>query len=313
VVIFLGAKRVMGGALSPGDLLVFSAYLKELYGPIDKFSEIVVDLAQSVVSGERLVELVDTPVVVRDAKDAVPAPALLGDVEFRHVEFEYKKGQPVLRDLCFRARPGQTVAIVGSSGAGKSTIANLLMRFYDPTSGQVLVDGNDLRGFTLASVRSQITVVLQDVHLFRKTVRENISFGRPDATDEQIIAAAKAAQAHDFIMSFPQGYDTLIEERGFNLSGGQKQRLNIARAILRDAPLLILDEQTTGLDALSEAAINTALERLMHGRTTFVIAHRFSTILNADHILVLEEGSVAEEGRHADLMERSPTNRRLNQ
>jgi len=311
VVIFLGARRVMGGALSPGDLLVFSAYLKELYGPIDKFSEIVVDLAQAVVSGERLVELVDTPVVVKDVKDAEAAPPLQGDVEFRNVHFEYKKGQPVLRDLRFRARPGQTVAIVGSSGAGKSTIANLLMRFYDPTSGQVLVDGHDLRRFTLASLRSQITVVLQDVFLFRKTVRENINFGRPDATEEQIIAAAKSAQAHEFIMSLPQGYDTLIEERGFNLSGGQKQRINIARAILRDAPLLILDEPTTGLDALSEAQINQALERLMQGRTTFVIAHRFSTILNADHILVLEEGSVAEEGTHADLMECSPTYRRL--
>jgi ATP-binding cassette subfamily B protein len=310
-VLYWGARRVLGGELSPGDLLVFTAYLKELYGPIDKFSEILVDLAQAVVSGERLVELVEQPVVVRDQPGAQPAPRWRGDVEFRGVSFAYKKGQTVLHDLSFRARAGQTVALVGSSGAGKSTMANLLMRFYDPTSGAVLLDGTDIRSFTLQSVRNQITVVLQDNFLFRKTVRENIAFGRPDASEDEIVAAARAAQAHEFIQTLPQGYDTLVEERGVNFSGGQKQRLSIARAILRDAPILILDEPTTGLDALAEAQINQALVRLMHGRTTFVIAHRFSTIANADHILVIEDGQVAEEGTHDDLLERSSTYRKL--
>jgi ABC-type multidrug transport system fused ATPase/permease subunit len=310
-VVYVGARRVLGGELSPGDLLVFTAYLKELYGPIDKFSEMLVDLAQATVSGGRLVELVEQPVVVKDRPDAVPAPALHGDVEFRDVSFHYKKGKTVLHDLTFRARAGQTVALVGSSGAGKSTIANLLLRFYDPSQGSVVIDGQDIRGYTLASLRNQITVVLQDCFLFRKTVRDNLAFGRPDATEEEIVAAARAAQAHDFIMALPQGYDTLIEERGVNFSGGQKQRLNIARAILRDSPILILDEPTTGLDALSEAQINQALGRLMQGRTTFVIAHRFSTIMSADHILVIEEGKLAEEGRHEDLLERSATYRQL--
>jgi ATP-binding cassette subfamily B protein len=310
-VLYWGARRVMGGELSPGDLLVFTAYLKELYGPIDKFSEILVDLAQAVVSGERLVELVEQPVVVRDEPGAVVAPRLRGDVEFRNVSFAYKKGQAVLRDLSFRARAGQTVALVGSSGAGKSTMANLLMRFYDPSSGAVLVDGTDMRAYTVHSLRNQITVVLQDNFLFRKSVRDNIAFGRNESTDEEVIAAAKAAQAHEFIMSLPQGYDTLVEERGGNFSGGQKQRLSVARAILRDAPILILDEPTTGLDALAEAQINIALNRLMHGRTTFVIAHRFSTIANADHILVIEDGQVAEEGTHEQLLECSATYRNL--
>lgn len=310
-VIYLGARRVLGGELSPGDLLVFAAYLKELYGPIDKFSEIVVDLAAAVVSGERLVEIVEQPVVVKDAPDARPAPAFRGDVEFRGVHFHYKKGKAVLENLTFKAAAGQTVALVGSSGAGKSTIANLIMRFYDPTEGEVRIDGSDIRKYTLASLRNQITVVLQDTFLFRKTVRENLAFGRAEVTEEEVIAAAKAAQAHDFIMSLPQGYDTLIEERGVNFSGGQKQRLNIARAILRNAPVLILDEPTTGLDALAEAQINQALGRLMEGRTTFVIAHRFSTILSADHILLIEEGRITEEGTHEQLLHRSGTYRKL--
>ncbi len=310
-VVYFGARRALGGAMSPGDLLVFTAYLKDLYGPIDKFSEILVDLASAVVSGERLVELVDQPVVIKDAPDAKPAAALRGDVEFRDGSFAYKKGQLVLQHLSFRARAGQMVALVGSSGAGKSTVANLLMRFYDPVSGAILIDGNDIRGYTLASLRKQITVVLQDTHLFRKTIAENIALGKPNATEEEIVAAAKAAQAHDFIVALPQGYDTLIEERGVNFSGGQKQRLNIARAILRNSPILILDEPTTGLDALAEAQINQALVRLMEGRTTFVIAHRFSTIINADHILVLEEGKITEEGTHEELLERSSTYRYL--
>jgi ATP-binding cassette, subfamily B, bacterial len=310
-VIYYGARRVLGGELSPGDLLIFSAYLKDLYGPIDKFSEILVDLAQAVVSGERLVELVEQPVVIKDDPQAEPAPTLHGDVEFRNVCFSYKKGQEVLKHLTFKARAGQMIALVGSSGAGKSTIANLLMRFYDPTEGEIHIDGTDVRRYTLQSLRSQITVMLQDTHLFRKTVRENIALGRPGAEDPEIIAAARAAQIHEFIVSLPQGYDTLIEERGVNFSGGQKQRLSVARAILRNAPILILDEPTTGLDALAEAQVNQALQRLMAGRTTFVIAHRFSTIANADHILVIEDGKITEEGRHEELLQYSSTYRSL--
>lgn len=310
-VIYYGARRALGGHLSPGDLLIFAAYLKELYGPIDKFSEIAVDLAQAVVSGERLVELVEQPVVIRDAPDAKPAPGLRGEVEFRNVSFSYKKGQKVLENLSFKVRSGQMVALVGSSGAGKSTIANLLLRFYDPTDGAIFVDGTDIRKYTLGSLRNQITVVLQSTFLFRKTIKENVLLGRPSATEDEIVAAAKAAQAHDFIAALPNGYDTLVEERGVNFSGGQKQRLNIARAILRNSPILILDEPTTGLDALAEAQINEALQHLMAGRTTFVIAHRFSTILNADHILVIEDGKITEEGKHEELLERSATYRHL--
>ena len=310
-VIYAGARRVLSGHLSPGDLVVFAAYLKELYGPIDKISDLFVDLAECLVSGDRLVEIVQQPVVIRDAPDAVPAPRFRGEVEFHHVTFRYPQGEDVLRDVDVRVTPGQTVAIVGSSGAGKSTLVNLMLRFYDPTAGQIRIDGTDIRKCTLASLREQIGVVLQDTMLFRKTIRDNIAYGRPGATTAEILSAARAAGAHEFIHALPQQYDTLVEEGGRNLSGGQRQRISIARAILRDAPILILDEPTTGLDALAEAHLHDALVRLAAGRTTFIIAHRFTTLAHADHVLLLEEGKISEHGTHSQLLQRSPAYRRL--
>jgi ATP-binding cassette subfamily B protein len=304
-VIYVAGRKALNGVLSPGDLVVFAAYLKSLYGPIDKFSETLVDLAQSLVSGERLAELVEQPVIIKDAPDAIPAPDFRGNVVFEDVSFHYKKGTTVLTHIDLNIPAGETVALVGASGAGKTTLANLLLRFYDPTEGRVSVDGGDVRKYKVQSLRSQITVLLQDTYLFRKSVRGNLAYGM-ERTDEQVIAAAKAAQAHEFITKLPQGYDTIIEEGGTNFSGGQKQRLNIARAILRDSPILILDEPTTGLDALAEAQINKALMSLTTGRTTFVIAHRFSTILNADRILYLEGGQISAQGTHAELLETSP-------
>lgn len=310
-VAYMGARQVLGAAMSPGDLVVFMAYLKELYGPIDKFSDMFVEMAQHVVSGERLAELVEEPVVICDSQTAVKAPRFRGEVQFVDVDFSYRHGKSVLQNLDLHVLPGQSVALVGSSGAGKSTLAKLLLRFYDPRAGHILIDGNDIRSYTLASLREQITVLLQDTFLFRKSVRDNLAFGRPDASEEEILAAARAAQAHDFIMKLPQKYDTLIEEAGTNFSGGQKQRLNIARAILRDAPILILDEPTTGLDAIAEAEINAALRRLTAGRTTFIMAHRFSTILEADHIVLLEHGKILQQGTHEQLLEESDKYRSL--
>jgi ABC-type multidrug transport system fused ATPase/permease subunit len=289
---------------------VFAAYLKSLYGPIDKFSETLVELSQSLVSGERLAELVDQPVVIKDAWDAVPAPAFKGNVQFEDLTFHYKKGTDVLKHLNLRIPAGETVALVGSSGAGKTTLANLILRFYDPTNGRLLIDGHDVRKLKVQGLRSQITVLLQDTYLFRKSIRDNLAYGM-ERTDEEVVAAAKAAQAHDFIMQLQQGYDTVVEEGGVNFSGGQKQRLNIARAILRDTPILILDEPTTGLDALAEAQVNKALMSLTAGRTTFVIAHRFSTIVNADRILLLEAGQIAAQGTHEELLTSSDSYRTL--
>ncbi len=310
-VVYVGARRVLLGELSPGDLIVFAEYLRQLYGPIDKVADTFVNLAEHLVSGERLVEIADQPVVICDAPGAVPALPFRGEVEFRNVSFRYREDAPVLQNVSMHIRPGQKVALVGSSGAGKTTVANLLMRFYDPAEGQILIDGKDIRTYTVASLRDQITVLLQDTFLFRKTVRENIAYGREDASEEEIVAAAKAAQAHEFILALPDGYETLIEEGGTNFSGGQKQRLNIARAILRNRPILILDEPTTALDALAEAKINKALDRLTKGLTTFVIAHRFSTLASADHIVLLEEGKFSRQGTHAELMASSDTYRKL--
>jgi ATP-binding cassette subfamily B protein len=309
-VIYVAGRKVWNGALSPGDLVVFAAYLKSLYGPIDKFSETLVELSQSLVSGERLAELVDQPVVIKDAWDAVPAPAFKGNVQFEDLSFHYKKGTDVLKHLNLRIPAGETVALVGSSGAGKTTLANLILRFYDPTNGRLLIDGHDVRKLKVQGLRSQITVLLQDTYLFRKSIRDNLAYGM-ERTDEEVVAAAKAAQAHDFIMQLQQGYDTVVEEGGVNFSGGQKQRLNIARAILRDTPILILDEPTTGLDALAEAQVNKALMSLTAGRTTFVIAHRFSTIVNADRILLLEAGQIAAQGTHEELLTSSDSYRTL--
>lgn len=302
LVVWYGARRVLGGEVTPGDLIVFSSYLKDLYGPITKSSELIIDFVSALVCGQRITEVLDTGITVEDAPDAVEAPPFRGEVVFSNVTFGYKPEKPVLRELSFTGKPGQIVALVGSSGTGKTTVVNLLLRFFDPWDGQVLIDGYNIRQYKLNSVRKQMSVVFQETLLFRRTIRENIVYGKPEANDEDFIEAAKSAQAHEFIMELPEGYETILEERGRNLSGGQRQRIALARAILKDAPILILDEPVTGVDAFTEAQIQEVLDRLIQSKTVFVIAHRLSTIKKSDLILVIEEGKVVEQGTHAQLV-----------
>jgi ATP-binding cassette subfamily B protein len=305
LVIWYGASRALAGEVTPGDLIVFAAYLKDLYNPIGGFSELIMDFFGAVVSSERIAAILGIDMTVKDSPHAITTPPFQGAVAFEDVTFGYTPGEPVLQNLSFAVKPGQMVALVGSSGTGKSTIVNLLLRFFDPWQGRILIDGQDIRRFTLESLRRQLSVVLQESILFRRTIGENIAYGKPQARWAEIVAAAKAAQAHDFIMKLPDGYETVLNERGINLSGGQRQRIALARAILRDAPILILDEPVTGLDAITEAQLNATLVRLMQGRTSFVIAHRLSTIRRADLILVIEEGKVIERGTHAELLAQS--------
>jgi subfamily B ATP-binding cassette protein MsbA len=252
----------------------------------------------------KISEVLQEEPTVRDKPDARPAPPLRGHIEFDNVSFAYVANRPVLSNINFEIKPGQVLALVGATGAGKSTIAALIARLYDPQSGQIRVDGEDITDYQLATLQTQIGYVLQNSVLFRASVTENIAYGRPDASFEEIEAAARAANAHEFITALPQGYDTVLGERGDTLSGGQRQRVTIARALVRNAPILILDEPSTGLDARSEQLVLDALERLMVGRTTIVIAHKLSTVRRADLILVVENGRIIERGRHTDLLER---------
>jgi len=300
---YYGGSLALDGVITPGTLVLFVAYLKKLYSPLDKFSAMLLDIVRSQVAAERILELVDCDLIVQDSPNAIPAPAFKGRIEFRNVTFGYKNDVAVLKNLNFVVAPGETIALVGHSGAGKSTLTSLLLRFYDPQQGQILIDGVDLRDYQLKSLRAQLTVVMQDAKLLNKTVKENIAFGKIDATDDEIIHAAKLAQAHDFITAMPEGYETMILQGGENLSGGQKQRINIARAIARNSAIAILDEPATALDAKAEAKIHAALAELTKGKTTFVIAHRFSTIAHADKILALEDGRLAGLGTHEQLLQ----------
>jgi ATP-binding cassette subfamily B protein len=254
------------------------------------------------VALETIYGVLDADDTVGDAPDAADIMPIKGEVQFREVTFAYQPGHPILRGLSLHVRPGETIALIGPSGSGKSTVAALLQRLYPVGTGSILVDGIDLRAMTQRSLRRQIGVVFQDAHLFNDTVRANIAYGRPTATLEQIEAAARAAHAHDFIMALPEGYDTVVKERGSRLSGGQRQRIAIARALLKDPPILILDEATSALDAESERLIQLALARLLHGRTAFVIAHRLSTVRDADRIIVLRDGGISEMGNHGELL-----------
>ncbi|MFI5295776.1 MAG: ABC transporter ATP-binding protein [Thermodesulfovibrionales bacterium] len=311
MVVYVGARRALAGYITPGALIVFVSYLRDLYRPVGGFSELMIDFSGSLVCGERVADLLETRVRVADAPDAIDAPPFEGEVAFENVTFGYVPGEQVLQDLSFRARAGERVALIGSSGTGKSTVVNLLLRFYDPWRGQIFIDGADIRRYTLKSLRQQISVVLQETLLFRRTIRENIAYGKPEASLEEITAAAKAAQAHDFIMRIPGGYETLLQEGGANLSGGQRQRITLARAILKNAPILVFDEPVTGLDAVTEAELNKTLERLMKGKTSFIIAHRFSTVMKAELILMIEEGRIVERGTHEELLARSDRYRQL--
>ena len=305
LVVWYGARRVLTGGMTPGDLIVFAAYLKNLYNPIGGFSELLMDFTSALVRGERVAEILKTDSAVRDAPGAVQAPPFRGEVAFEQVTFGYEPDKRVLQNLSFAVEAGQMVALVGSSGMGKSTVINLLLRFFDPWQGRVLIDGQDIRQFTLKSLRTQMSVVLQEPILLRRTIRENIAYGKPQASMQEIVEAAQTAQAHDFILKLPQGYETHLDERGNNLSGGQKQRISLARAFLRNAPILILDEPVTGLDALTEAQLHDPLNLLMQGKTTFIVAHRLPTIEKAELILVIEDGQVVEQGTHAELLAHS--------
>jgi ATP-binding cassette subfamily B protein len=311
LVLYQGSTLVLEGVLSVGILVVFYRYLKKLYRPVEKLALSVVELAKLQASCARILELVDPDLVVYEAADAQPAPRLAGRVEFRGVCFGYGGRSDVLQDLSFEVEPGQTVALVGPSGAGKSTLVRLLLRFYDPREGSIRIDGHDLREFTLQSLRDQVAILFQEPMLLRRSIAENIAYGRPGAGQPDVERAARLAQAHDFIQALPDGYDTLVVDLGENLSGGERQRVAIARAILRDAPLIILDEPYRGLDAHSEAAVIEALHQLTADRTTFVIAHRFATLRHAERVLVLDPGARPELGTHEALLESSARYRRL--
>ncbi len=304
-IIWYGGLLVIRGQLTLGELVAFSTYLAQLIQPVRRLGMIVSAVAQAVASGERVFEILDAASEVQDAPDAVPLPPVRGHVRFERVSFAYFGRHRVLQDITFEAQPGQVIALLGTTGSGKSTIINLIPRFYDPTEGRITIDGYDIRHVTLNSLRAQIGIVLQETTLFAATIRENIAFGRPDASEEEIIAAAQAAQAHSFIMEMPDGYDTHVGERGVTLSGGQKQRIAIARALLKDPRILILDDATASVDTETERLIQMALERLMRGRTSFVIAQRLSTVRMADLILVLEKGRIAACGTHDELLRTS--------
>lgn len=304
LVLGYGVVLVQRGELTTGVLIVFLMYLKKTYKPLKDLSKMANTLSKASVSFDRVQEVIGVESGIHDSPTAVAAPAFNGLVEFDNITFGYEKDRDILKNVSLRIEPGQVAAIVGPSGMGKSTIASLLPRFFDPSEGAVKIDGHDIREFTLKSIRDQISFVLQDSLLFRGTIWENLCYGKPDADPMATIEAAQMANAHDFIMALPQGYGTMVAERGTTLSGGQRRRIAIARAIVRNTPILILDEPTTGLDAASEFTVTEALERLMKGRTCIVVAHHLDTIRRADIIFVVKDTSVVERGTHDELIAR---------
>jgi subfamily B ATP-binding cassette protein MsbA len=304
IVLSVGAVMVLNGSLTLGSLVAFISYLHFLYGPISRLVEIDNVFQDTIAAGERIFELFDAPPDITDLPGAVDLTSTNGEVGFQNVSFHYDTGDEVLHEVSFHMHSGEIVALVGPSGAGKTSIANLICRFYDPSQGCITLDDQDLRMIKLASLRRLIAVVLQDTFLFNTTIRENLLIAKPEASDAELEAAARAAFAHDFIVSLPDQYNTEIGERGVRLSGGQKQRLALARAILANPRILILDEATSSVDAEAEYLIQQALDSVLHGRTALVIAHRLSTVRNADKIIALESGRVVEIGDHEDLLQR---------
>lgn len=302
VIIWYGGMEVIDGNLTSGALIAFLIYVVNLANPVKRLSKVYGNIQKSLAAAERVFDILDTEPDIKDMPGAVALPAIEGHVALKHLSFAYSPGQYALRDVSLEVKPGQTIAIVGPSGAGKTTIANLLPRFYEATEGSILVDGKDIRTVTMQSLRQQIGIVPQETMLFNGTVYDNILYGRLDATHEDVIAAAKAANAHNFIDRMPDQYQTQIGERGAKLSGGQRQRISIARAILKDPRILILDEATSALDTESEKLVQQALDKLMVGRTSFVIAHRLSTVQRADMIVVLDKGRLVEQGTHSELL-----------
>ena len=304
-ILWYGGRLVIDQQLTLGELVAFSTYLSQLINPVRRLGMIIPAISVAAAAGERIFEILDTQSEVKDAPNAYPLPAVQGHVRFDKVGFAYFNRHRVLGNISFEARPGEIIALLGATGSGKSSIINLIPRFYDPTEGRITIDGHDLRAVTLSSLRDQVGIVLQETTLFAASLRENIIFGRPQATEEEMIAAAKAAQAHDFIMHMPEGYDTYVGERGVTLSGGQKQRIAIARALLKDPRILILDDATASVDTTTEREIQIALAHLMQGRTSFVIAQRLSTVRSANLILVLDRGRIGASGTHAELLQTS--------
>ncbi len=302
IVVLFGGQAALNGTMQVEDLVAFVLYLGVFYQPITQMAQMNETLHVALTGADHVVEVLDFKPDVEDAPDAIDPGRLHGEVEFKNVCFEYNERIPTLNNVSFKVMPGHMLAVAGPTGAGKTTIASLLPRFYDVASGSVTIDGIDIRKMSIRGLRSNISMVLQDVFLFNGTIKDNIRYSDLSASDEAIIRASKAARAHEFIMSLPQGYDTQIGERGVKLSGGQKQRLAIARAVLKNAPILILDEATSAVDTETEAEIQEALNELMKGRTSIVIAHRLSTIKNADQIVVLERGRIVEQGRHQELI-----------
>jgi len=311
LVLVVGGRHVMSGQLKIGELTVVIAYLGAVYGPLSSIAHTTGQLQGAIAGAKRVRAMFALTPETVDAPDAIDATGVVGDIQFKNVSFTYPGGREVLHGIDFTARPGEMVALVGLTGAGKTTLVSLIPRFYDTTSGHVVVDGVDIRQYKVRSLREKISIVLQDPVLFQGSVAENLRYGRLDATREEIVEAAKAAHAHDFISRLPNGYDTDIAKAGGSLSGGERQRLSIARAVIKNAPILILDEPTSSLDAISEEIVFAALRRLRVGRTTIVIAHRLSTVRDADCILVLDGGRISAKGRHDELLQSSELYRRM--
>lgn len=302
IILWYGGNSVIDGTITAGSLVAFLTYAVNISNPIKRLSRVIGNIQRAMAAAQRVFDVLDLPETIKNLPEAKALPTVKGQVSFNNVSFSYNPGEQVLNNVSFNAKPGEMIAFVGPSGAGKSTVASLLPRFYDVTDGSITIDGEDIRRVTLDSLREQVGIVPQETVLFNGSVYDNILYGRLDATKEEVEAAAKAANAHNFIMELPNGYQTMLGDRGVNISGGQRQRISIARAILKNPQILILDEATSALDTESERVVQEALDRLMIGRTSFVIAHRLSTIKNADKIMVLEKGTLAEMGTHEELM-----------
>ena len=302
IILWYGGNSVINGTITAGSLVAFLTYAVNISNPIKRLSRVIGNIQRAMAAAQRVFDVLDLPESIKNLPEAKVLPTVKGQVSFNNVSFSYNPGEQVLNNVSFSVKPGEMIAFVGPSGAGKSTVASLLPRFYDVTDGSITIDGHDIRHVTLDSLREQVGIVPQETVLFNGSVYDNILYGRLDATQEEVEAAAKAANAHNFIMDLPKGYQTMLGDRGVNISGGQRQRISIARAILKNPQILILDEATSALDTESERVVQEALDRLMIGRTSFVIAHRLSTIKNADKIMVLEKGTLAEMGTHEELM-----------